>query len=130
MGITIVNHPMIKSLWVFLFIAISAIPTAAAIPTIRIVNQPLSPGKEVPVELLLDNPVDVAGVQMVLLYDPWLVQPIVSDSTFQWEREDGVMSGFMGMNYEYPTALPGKKGIAFYIVSFMGVSKSGRLLRL
>jgi hypothetical protein len=107
---------------------------AAAITAIRIVNQPIVANQEGWIEVQNDNPVDVGGVGMGILYDPTILT-IVDPKGTPDENTEEVGSVIPGETH--PTLYndlflpdpPGRKRIAFGILGPTGTDNSGCLFR-
>lgn len=84
---------------------------------------------EARIRLILMNPTAVAGVQIRILYDPKVVQPIVNKKDFA----DSVIAGGIGdanFETEAPPDAKGLKGITIAYASTTGAQKTGKLFDL
>ena len=111
-----------------------AVRPASAITMIRIANQPVTAGQEGWIELQLDNPDNVAGVETAVLYDPSIIT-LIDPSGTPDEIGEGLGSMIplpsVVVDYHSPDTPdhPGMKRIAFTISGARGTNVSGRLIR-
>jgi hypothetical protein len=108
---------------------LGGIPSVQAITTLHILNPPLAPGQVAEVEIRLENPQNVAGVQGTLLYDPALIQPI-DPMSGGVEFKGGILEGFGAVNYRLDSPVLGKGAISFALAGTRGTSTSGHLMTL
>jgi hypothetical protein len=109
---------------------LSLFSSAQAITTLHILNQPITPGQLATVEIRLEDPVNILGVNVGFLYDPRWIQPITNLEGKEFE--DGVPGVFASINYDTgsPITIQGKKGIALALYAPNLINQSVRVARL